>query len=315
MKRLLILALAVATIASGCSSGSVGTPTPSPTSSHWFVQAGGSSQSEAVQGLAYYPKTITIDAGDAITWTFPAGEPHTVAFLGPKASPPPPTDPSVAQPAGGSTYDGTVYTSSGFVLGGKSYALTFTKAGTYKYYCLIHGEMVGTVVVAPPGTPYPQTQSDITDAAQTSLQADLAAATNALSLFPYAAGGAHVAAGLSPGLGAPPLGPSSVVRFLDGTTLQDTNVTVALGTTVVWTNLDSNLPHTVTFPVAGQQLPAMDPFSPPSGPSTYDGSTLTNSGPLFGGQSFSLTFTKAGTYTYDCLFHDDEGMTGTVTVQ
>ena len=60
----------------------------------------------------------------------------------------------------------------------------------------------------------------------------------------------------------------------------------------------------------------MDPFSPPSGGTTYDGSALVNSGPLMPGQSFSLTFTKAGTYTYHCLFHDDtENMIGTITVQ
>lgn len=60
----------------------------------------------------------------------------------------------------------------------------------------------------------------------------------------------------------------------------------------------------------------MSPFSPASGPRSYDGTQPVNSGVLFPGQSFSLTFTKAGTYTYHCLFHDDtEHMVGTIVVQ
>jgi plastocyanin len=37
---------------------------------------------------------------------------------------------------------------------------------------------------------------------------------------------------------------------------------------------------------------------------------------LFPGQSYSLTFTKAGTYIYFCLFHaNTEGMIATLVVQ
>ena len=92
-------------------------------------------------------------------------------------------------------------------------------------------------------------------------------------------------AGISPGLGAPPPTAASVVRFLDGDSVSDTSVTIAAGSTVTWTNRDSNLPHTVTIAAAGAQFPQMDPFSPPSGGTTYDGSTLVNSGPLFPGQA------------------------------
>lgn len=317
MKRTLFSALALAVALAGCGGGSNNTVPAGPTGPlTWYVQAGGSQQNEALQALQYYPGTITIDAGDSITWKFPAGEPHTVAFLGPKSAPPPPNDPSVPAPAGGTTYDGSTYTSSGFVLGGKTYTLTFPKAGTYTYYCLIHGEMVGKVVVQPAGTAYPATVGAVETQSASTLAADLTSASNVVAQFPYTSGGPHLVVGMSPGLGQPPFSNASVVRFLDGPSITDTSVTVPVGTTVTWTNNDSNLPHTVTFPVAGQTLPPMDPFSPPSGGSTYDGSAMTNSGPLFGGQSYSLTFTKPGTYTYDCLFHDDtENMIGTVVVQ
>lgn len=319
-KRLAYAVCAVSLLLAGCGGGSNNNiPPPPPQHAgplNWVVQAGGSDQNEALQALQFYPATITIDAGDSITWQYPAGEPHTVTFLGPKSAPPPPNDPSVPAPAGGTSYDGSTYTSSGFMLLGKSYTLTFPKAGTYTYYCLIHGEMVGKVVVQPAGTAYPTTVSQVFNAVPNAVAADLNAALDAVSKFPYTAGGPHLVAGISQGFGAPPLTNASVVRFLDGDQLSDTSVTVAAGTTVTWTNLDTNNPHTVTFPVAGQQLPQMQPFSPPSGGTTYDGSALVNSGPLFPGQSFSLTLTKPGTYTYDCLFHDDtEHMTGTIVVQ
>lgn len=323
--RISALCVTTAAIASlllaGCGGGGNSNTIPVPKTpsgpQSFVVQAGGSDQNEALQALQFYPATITIDEGDSITWRYPAGEPHTVTFLGPKSAPPPPSDPSVPAPAGGTTYDGSTYTSSGFMLLGKSvYTLTFTKAGTYTYYCLIHGEMVGKVVVQPKGTAYPAVPGTIMEQIPTALSADLKSANDAVAQFPYTAGGPHLAAGLAPGLANSPLTNASVVRFLDGDKLSDTSVTVAAGTTVTWTNLDTNNPHTVTFPVAGQTLPQMAPFSPPSGGTTYDGSTLVNSGPLMPGQSFSVTLTKPGTYTYDCLFHDDtENMVGTIVVQ
>ena len=66
-------------------------------------------------------------------------------------------------------------------------------------------------------------------------------------------------------------------------------LTVAPGTTVMWTNKDS-APHTVT---------------------SDSGSTLA-SGDLSQGKSYTHTFTKAGTYAYHCAIHPY--MHGTVIV-
>lgn len=317
MKHLLSVACVAGLLLTGCGGGTNNpVPTQQQNPATWSVQAGASDQNEALQALQFYPASITIDAGDSITWKYPAGEPHTVTFLGPRSSPPPPNDPSVPAPAGGATYDGTAYTSSGFILGGKTYTLTFTKPGTYTYYCLIHGEMKGTIVVQAAGAPYPRSVGQIASDNDMLVSTDLKSADDAVGLFPYAPGGPHLAAGISSGLGAPPLGNASVVRFLDGPALTDTSVTVATGTTVTWTNLDSNLPHTITLAPAGAAFPQINPFSPPSGGNSYDGTTLVNSGPVFPGQSFSVTFTAPGTYTYHCLFHDEtENMIGTVVVQ
>jgi plastocyanin len=303
--------------ACGGGGGSSSTPPVSAGPQTWHVQAGVSSQQEAYQGLEYYPNTLTIDAGDTVQWSFPSGEPHTVTLLGPQSAPPPPSDPTVAQPAGGTSYDGTVYTSSGFVLGGGTYSLTFTKPGMYTVYCLIHGGMEQKIVVQNAGATYPQTQTALNSEASAAEQNDLSIAATSLTQFPFTAGGTHVAAGISSGLATanpPPF--SSVMRFLNGPSLTSTSVTVPVGGTVTWTNESSNMPHTITFGVVGQAFPQMPPFSPPSGPSSYDGTQAVNSGPMMPGQTFSLTFTKAGTYEYHCLFHDDtENMIGTVVVQ
>jgi hypothetical protein len=68
----------------------------------------------------------------------------------PQPGQPPPPPPPVHLDAG--NYDGSTFLSSG--LGGQSaptqevtYSVTFTKAGTYKFACLVHPQMVGEVVV------------------------------------------------------------------------------------------------------------------------------------------------------------------------
>lgn len=67
-------------------------------------------------------------------------------------------------------------------------------------------------------------------------------------------------------------------------------LTVKKGTTVTWTNQDS-VAHTVT---------------------ETDGKTGPDSASLGKGQTYSFTYTTAGTFTYHCKIHPD--MTGTVTV-
>lgn len=297
--------------------GGSGSGVPSPAAPQtWSVGTGGSAMSESVQALDFYPGSITIHAGDTVTWSNPTTIPHTVSIPPPGQSPPA-GPPNPAQ-VGGQIFDGSTYISSGFILKDKTYSVQFTKAGTYKYYCMVHApEMTGTITVVDKGTPLPMTSSQYATAASADLATDLQAGASSMQLFPYTAGGTHLAAGISPGLPGAAPSQSTVLRFLDDKTASTDNITVPVGTTVTWTNESNNVPHTVTFPIAGQQPPAGSPDQvPASGGSTYDGSTLTNSGVMPPGASYSLTFVKAGTYTYYCLFHDGPtGMIGTVTVQ
>ena len=235
----------------GCTGSTPNTTPPTSPAMTWTLQAGASSAQEANQGLQFYTTSITIDAGDSITWSFPAGEPHTVTFLGHRKSLPPPTDPTVSNPAGGSFYDGSTYTSSGFKLLGGSYTLTFPKPGSYKYYCLLHGGlkggMVGSITVQAVGAPYPRAQQQYTSAARAMITSDLAKAAASINEFPYRAGGPHLAAGIAPKLNAGPPSTSTVVRFLDRKSGSDQSVAIGVGATITWTNLSNNFPHTVTL--------------------------------------------------------------------
>lgn len=48
----------------------------------WHVLIGGQSQDQAIQAEGYYPRVITIDAGDTVVWTLNTGEIHSVTFMG-----------------------------------------------------------------------------------------------------------------------------------------------------------------------------------------------------------------------------------------
>jgi len=153
--------------------------TPSSSgASTWDVAAGVGGMSQA-RVMRFIPRELTIKAGDTVRWTdMNTGEPHTVTFLGgteppedtlvePQASGMPKLIQSYVTllPDGGDTFDGTGYHNSGFLglppdvaamLGTNpgSYELTFTTAGEYPYYCVLHAGgpedekgMVGKIIV------------------------------------------------------------------------------------------------------------------------------------------------------------------------
>jgi plastocyanin len=85
---------------------------------------------------------------------------------------------------------------------------------------------------------------------------------------------------------------------LTDTAFSPNPIQVSVGTTVTWTNNDSQ-PHTVTSGSNGQPD---DKFN-----------SSPNFNPLLNpGQTFSFTFTQAGNYPYFCMLHPN--MVGTVSV-
>lgn len=85
-----------------------------------------------IQNFAFAPASASVNVGDSVTWTNNDTVPHTAT-------------------ADGGTFD------TGNLNAGGSGSVTFSTAGTFTYFCAIHPNMRGTVVVtaAPGGATQP----------------------------------------------------------------------------------------------------------------------------------------------------------------
>jgi plastocyanin len=287
-----------------------------PAPQDWTVLVGSQSPDMAVQGQRFLPGDVTIDAGDSVTWKANSAEFHTVTFIDggkPQTSVAPldPTDATQITPQGGDTMDGTSYYNSGILTtlpdAGplptapvSSYTLTFPDAGTFTYYCLVHGVMMrGVVHVQAAGAPYPSSQGDI-DAEAAWLAQAITADGRALQARTNAAGTNHkVFTGADDGV-------AMVMRFLHH------RVVVHKGQRVAFVNtMSMGAPHTVTF---GQEPVGPAIFAPSGDPTNYRGGNL-HSGILTPHSRFVVTFNKVGTWRYLCMLHDEMGMKGVVVVK
>jgi plastocyanin len=90
----------------------------------------------------FTPADLTVSVGQAVVWTNEDAAPHTVT-----------------------TTSAPVKFDSGAFGQGKSWSYTFAQTGTYKYYCAVHPDMVGTVTVvnapAAPATPAKPTKAKV----------------------------------------------------------------------------------------------------------------------------------------------------------
>ena len=269
----------------------------------WQARVGVASADQAIQAHVFLPSLLTIDVGDTITWTFQAGEPHTVTFLSGNPAPSP-----FSPPSGGPTYDGTGLVNSGLLNNNATFSLTFTVAGTFGYVCLLHPGQTGTVQVNPAGTPYPLTQAQYDQQAAQQTTSLLATGQSLLAQGlqeAQRAGPDHVTAGIGNGTIA-------IMRF------QPSPITVGVGQTVTWDARDPATPHTITFG-SFQGNPQQPSGLSGTGQATISSPTqVVNSGFVGAafpqGPTFRVTFTAAGTYNYVCLLHAELGMVGTVVV-
>lgn len=95
------------------------------------ARAGGTEHAVEIVDFAFSPATLTITAGDTVTWTNGDAVVHTATST-----------------AG--AFD------SGDLAMGESYSFTFTEPGTYDYLCTPHPSMTGRIVVlAAAATPAP----------------------------------------------------------------------------------------------------------------------------------------------------------------
>lgn len=273
------------------------------------------------------PDAVTVEVGTTLNFESSWPEPHTVTFPGTEEVPPP-NDPNAAVPTHPGEvvdYDGTEYVSSGFIFPGTTFSITLTEEGSFPFVCIIHPGMEGTVEVVAEGEPVSE-QADL-DAAAEEIFAE--------ALIALKAEAAEVAAK-----------PVQQVENADGTTTWRVNTVGGLvgpsdlqqffpasmdikeGDTIEWESTVPT-PHTVTFLggedpeelFAGMTDPLASeivflPTAPPE--SGYDGVGYVNSGVIGtgwpSGQTFSVTFTDAGSFPYICVLHIDQGMGGVVNV-
>ncbi len=94
-------------------SANVAANTPSPTTTE-----------VKIDNFSFTPVTLTVTAGSTVTWTNRDDIPHTVVSA---------DDPKVFK--------------SKVMDTDEKFSFTFTKAGTYTYFCSVHPKMTGTVVV------------------------------------------------------------------------------------------------------------------------------------------------------------------------
>jgi plastocyanin len=283
---------------------------------NWTVRVGSQTSNMAIQGERFLPGDVTIDAGDSVTWKANGAEFHTVTFFdggAPQGSIPPlnPADPTQVTPQGGTTM-GAGYFNSGLLTtlpdsGAlqpapvfKTYTLTFPDAGTFTYYCLVHGIMMrGIVHVQPAGTAYPESQSDLNAEAgllASAIKTDGAALMTKLTA---AAGPRTVLTGGDDGI-------SMIMRFVHS------KIVIHKGQKVTFVNsMSMGAPHTVTF---GKVPQGVALFNPSGNPTNYRGGNL-HSGILTPESKFVVTFNKVGTFPFVCALHQEMGMKGEVIVK
>ncbi|MFL6524282.1 MAG: plastocyanin/azurin family copper-binding protein, partial [Nitrososphaera sp.] len=91
------------------------------------------SGASSLTNTAYDPNPVQIKVGSKVTWTNNDSQPHTV------------TSGSNGQP------DNKFNSSPSFnplLNPGQTFSFTFTEAGEYPYFCMLHPNMVGTVSVS-----------------------------------------------------------------------------------------------------------------------------------------------------------------------
>jgi plastocyanin len=295
----------------------------------WKASVGAQSKDLGRQALAFLPNEIWIHEGDSVTWTFAAGEIHTVSFLqaGQVRLPFQVGCPGVM--VNNASFDGSSCVTTPPLVSGQTFTVQFPVRGNYKLVCLVHENMTGVVHVLEPAAALPLSQSDYDELAaqeKTKLLADADNDQKETSAHHHFANAVRAGTGevVATAGGKDSL---SVMRFLNDT------VVIHAGETAEWTNQDPITPHTITFGIE----PA-NPM-PPSANVTIDAdgarhATITSvfdsvhSGfiiaapqdriglpqPPVGVTRFRITFTKAGAYPYICALHDDLGMKGKVIV-
>lgn len=297
------------------------------------IRAGTNARKDpTVAVLEYLPAKVTVKVGTPVTWTWKGTiEPHSVTFPAPgQTLPPPGSDPALFGPTPPTgPYDGTSFVNSGLQPLGDAapepFTMSFSKAGSYEYFCVIHPKMIGEVDVVDSGT---------TDSAQ----AVKARGTKQAKKWVKEGIAAHEALVKRANRSVKNADGTRTWAIQMGTTTEHTDVLafaptpkrIKAGDSIKFVN-NSQAPHTGTF--AGEQQPITNPIGPQTdnpapgpSPQTLNSTDLFNTGLLPpkvatepGGspppkavRSYTYKVPKKGNYPYYCILHTLSGMGGTI---
>jgi plastocyanin len=279
--------------------------------------------------LEFLPESVTVARGAKVEWQFKGPEPHSVTFFPPGQAPPPPGSDlelfAPTPPKG--PYDGATLVNSGLRPQGPTpaspFQVAFDTPGTFRYHCVIHPLMTGTVTVAEQaGEADPQSQITARgDEEVAKWLAEGRAAKKRLTETPAKR------TNNSDGTTSWRVEMGSTTEHTDVLAFAPLATKIKPADRVVFVN-DSGAPHTATF--AGRQRLPSDPESPkvmkpapgPSpqrlNPTTYFNTgwlppnAPPGAGPPERARSFTYVVPAAGTYPYVCVLHVPSGMAGTI---
>jgi plastocyanin len=243
-------------------------------------------------------------------------------------------NPVGAAPSRSKRYNGSTVVGSGVPLGRKPkpFALRFRRTGTFVYYCVVHPGMKARVRVVSKRTPVTSPAAQLRRA-QLQLATDVLAArkTNAR---PSPSGATVDVGRTTPSIALYKMNPETrtisagqAVTFTMAGQYRSEVHTVTFGPEKVRASVEKNF----LGPVPGVSPPTLGLLpigvypsdQPSSAAPTYDGANhgngFWNSGLLDNDraspfpQSVTITFTKAGTYDYECVIH--EHMDGRIVVR
>jgi len=88
-----------------------------------FARADAPADVVSIDNFTFTPQALTVKAGTTVTWTNKDDIPHAIAWTN------------------------NAFSKSNALDTDDKYTVTFTKPGTYQYFCYLHPHMVGTLVV------------------------------------------------------------------------------------------------------------------------------------------------------------------------
>ncbi|GAC1534028.1 MAG: hypothetical protein NVS3B12_14230 [Acidimicrobiales bacterium] len=202
--------------------------------------------------------------------------------------------------------------------------MTFAKAGTYKYYCVIHPQMVGTVNV-----------TDVSGKQDTAGEVASKGKDEQDKYLAEGQGAAKELAGTAPEKNSTSDGTTTYTVQMGKSTMHTdvmafspTPANVKAGDKIMFVN-SSAVPHTATFyngkpPYQGPEDPLTRKAVPGTSPQTLNSTDLFNTGvlppdappghgPPLPVRSYIYKVPASGIYAYICVYHASAGMTGTIS--